>query len=935
MSGTAPNGAGGANTNAAAMKKKRMQERDRKAAASMLEAEFAFENAASTLQSLKTQFKGLEQDAKMLEEEINHKKERLLAILEEIKSRDMQIESLKKQIEDKSRHKQMTEIEEFIESAKVTEREEGSATSARADGMVKELRTLAQRIKRITDQVKNADQDELAEYARDSRPTFAMEEEGRTPVGFDGGGGPGGSKDVKVEFGREAFICSADMFSGVKAHTYTFDKLLTDCCRYWVLVPKNFALIDDKGAVWPGHVSVQKIRVQFTRRMKPLIIKLRHRNELNDEALASLEAKDEAELHTKKIQMEEENRRKEKREKDAKESERRKLEQQSASGQAAASASATADITAEMEKFMSEDQKRALALKRGAKVIDVNKERVSIIRELLLYMVFIIVYMIAIFSRRSISDSYSMREAILGELVYASFVVPNTFKNDYGTQTVYIRKNFTSIENQQDFFAWLSGPLYESIYTSTYYNDDALDTEQQFALRYYNHLIGAIRIQEQKITNTSCTVAQDYVTSLAVAKSCWDDFDPIYISSDPVVLTDADTGISSSIFVTSQFNSTITGELATYGKTGLFIDLPRDSTSALTSITSMTNSWYLDEFSRFIRVSMNLFNGNVDSMAVVNAIFEVTAGGKIVPRMTMNVFRLYTSWTTSDSVRSFLFILCLIYVIYTFIRTFFDVRRMGFKVYFRQFWNLLELIIFVLLIVSVAYNALYTYTSESATYNISLSDTGYTDLKPLSDISEMIFLIDALLALFVLFKVFKYFQFSNYMTLIWDSLFVAFWTLAAYFFIFTTIFVAYVMLGHYMFGDRISGLDTISKSFSTLFKMILGSFDYQALSDINPYMAPIFFYSFMMLVIFVLLNVFLAIVNDTYQVIKKRGRRGKDLTLGEMLKLIWQVFYDVLAEPYRFIKNRGRKPKAKQTVSAAQKGQVKAVELTSVVTTGK
>ena len=53
-----------------------------------------------------------------------------------------------------------------------------------------------------------------------------------------------------------------------------------------------------------------------------------------------------------------------------------------------------------------------------------------------------------------------------------------------------------------------------------------------------------------------------------------------------------------------------------------------------------------------------------------------------------------------------------------------------------------------------------------------------------------------------------------------------------------------------------------------MLRLILGDFDFQALEAANRVLGPIFFLSYIFFVFFVLMNMFLAIINDTYAEVK-------------------------------------------------------------------
>lgn len=54
----------------------------------------------------------------------------------------------------------------------------------------------------------------------------------------------------------------------------------------------------------------------------------------------------------------------------------------------------------------------------------------------------------------------------------------------------------------------------------------------------------------------------------------------------------------------------------------------------------------------------------------------------------------------------------------------------------------------------------------------------------------------------------------------------------------------------------------------TLFRIILGDFDFHQIENANRVLGPTFFITYVFFVFFVLLNMFLAIINDTYAEVK-------------------------------------------------------------------
>lgn len=67
--------------------------------------------------------------------------------------------------------------------------------------------------------------------------------------------------------------------------------------------------------------------------------------------------------------------------------------------------------------------------------------------------------------------------------------------------------------------------------------------------------------------------------------------------------------------------------------------------------------------------------------------------------------------------------------------------------------------------------------------------------------------------------------------------------------------------------------------------MILGDFNFKAIKDANPELGTVYFISYIFFVFFVLLNMFLAIIGDTYAEVKEDVmNRPPDFQMGDFFK---------------------------------------------------
>jgi len=91
---------------------------------------------------------------------------------------------------------------------------------------------------------------------------------------------------------------------------------------------------------------------------------------------------------------------------------------------------------------------------------------------------------------------------------------------------------------------------------------------------------------------------------------------------------------------------------------------------------------------------------------------------------------------------------------------------------------------------------------------------------------------------------------------------------------FFIVFLAFVQLAYLVFGTQIRDFSTIPNCIFTQLRIILGDFDFQAIEKAHGVIGPLYFFTYIFFVFFVLMNMFLAIINDTYAEVK--GDRSQD-----------------------------------------------------------
>lgn len=90
---------------------------------------------------------------------------------------------------------------------------------------------------------------------------------------------------------------------------------------------------------------------------------------------------------------------------------------------------------------------------------------------------------------------------------------------------------------------------------------------------------------------------------------------------------------------------------------------------------------------------------------------------------------------------------------------------------------------------------------------------------------------------------------------------------------------------YYLLLFQIDVYNNPAKTITTLLRIMLGDFDYSKLRARDPIIGPTFFFCYIFFIYFILINMFLAIINQTYMAVKEDlTQKRDDFDVSEYLK---------------------------------------------------
>ncbi|XP_067128967.1 polycystin-2-like [Centruroides vittatus] len=468
------------------------------------------------------------------------------------------------------------------------------------------------------------------------------------------------------------------------------------------------------------------------------------------------------------------------------------------------------------------------------------------VKELFLYLIFLIILCILTFGMMSPTMYYLTK--VISEL-FLETPYEDTRNNVKGSTQVI------------DFWRFEQYVMHECLYWETWYNDDPTVMQDRNIL-YENYLLGSPRLRQLRVRNDSCSVHPDFTSSIS---ECYDVYDPSIEDTKPFGMLN---GTEWTYHTEKEMNgSKHWGLLATYSGAGSYVDLGTDKNTSKEKMAILKKNLWLTRATRAVFLDFTTYNANLNLFCVVKIVFEFPATGGMIPSWSFRTVKLLRYVSASDYIVLGCEIAFCVFIIYYTIEEILEIKKNKCS-YFKGFWNLMDLLVVITSIICIGFSVFRTSAVNRLLDNLINTPEDYSNFEFLGYWQTQFNNLVACTAFLAWIKVFKYISFNKTMTQLSSTLSRCSKDVAGFGVMFFIVFFAFAQLGYLLFGTQVFDYSTFVKAVFTLLRLILGDFNFYDLEAANRILGPIYFLSYVFFVFFVLMNMFLAIINDTYAEVK-------------------------------------------------------------------
>ncbi|XP_055954867.1 uncharacterized protein LOC126810750 isoform X1 [Patella vulgata] len=483
----------------------------------------------------------------------------------------------------------------------------------------------------------------------------------------------------------------------------------------------------------------------------------------------------------------------------------------------------------------------------------------EIVREIVFYAFFLWILMVISYRNRS-PDAYYYKDSL------QKTFIENTETNHW----------FSKVRNTAEYWKWAKSGLLNGIRASNYYNSDPPLLLRGFVNDKVSRIMGYATMRQLRVRPGLCDirgVMKNVIHECNEPYSLSNEDEETYMPEWKKLnstQSENDTGLPWVFSKADVLNGyPYWGVLELYGGGGYVQRLQGSKDVINQTFKTLESQNWIDRYTRAVFVEFTIYNPQVNLFAIATIVAEFDASGGVT---TSYRFEPAMLLPYMSSVMLFQIACEVIYLLFTawfIIKAVKNIFKEKIK-YFFVFWNIIELgIIAVSLGAVIVYFYRLNVTNELTAIFARSHGNEYMKFQYAGYWNEIFTYMIGWLVFFGTLKFLKLLRFNKRMALVAATLKNGSNSLIHFGIIFLIVYMAFMQLFYLTFMNLSTTFSTFVTSMESGVLMMMGKFDIYSMLMIEPFLTQLFVFCFVVTITFILVNMFLSILNETFGAVRE------------------------------------------------------------------
>mmetsp|Transcript_19243 Transcript_19243/g.47199 ORF Transcript_19243/g.47199 Transcript_19243/m.47199 type:complete len:735 (+) Transcript_19243:110-2314(+) len=538
-------------------------------------------------------------------------------------------------------------------------------------------------------------------------------------------------------------------------------------------------------------------------------------------------------------------------------------------------------------------------LRKLRTVVSVKKERSDRGKLFVFYLLFTTVYVAAAVYQRNPYNSQTIQQGVQDYMTRAQVIDPYSFE----------QKGFYDVVTVDDLWGWLQGVFVEKVLVDHYANGDVFNATDRGSILQHNRLTAGFRLTQRRVENGTCIERKEFRN---FAPNCygrlyWDGrLGPV--DTKPFLSLDRKERY--------EYQDSAIGSIdIPYVDSGFFQTFQGTKTEAKERLADLRRQMWINEGTAWMRADFVTYNPNVRIFGYFQFIFDMRPSGQIIPGFRGETMSAALYETDVDWVRLFLellTVLCWAVVMYGVLRgwllTYREEKRLW--AYFAEFDNAVAMLQLLLMFCCFAiWGAIINDPVRDelvVTENsITFKDGSQPNFTTLSWLTHDYFIACGVVLILSIFRILSMMQVNPNISQLSDTFGRCRKNIVQFGLVLVLMIIAFMLMAHLMFGAKLREFSTFDVAFISTVQIMLGAGQYVDLAAVDNIAAPVFYYPFVFIMVFVVFNMTIAIIMDGYALSQEERQAMRSSYLKELneTKFFHQVFWGMIRQmsPIKYI----------------------------------